>query len=96
MKVKKHYEIIGVEEGLGLFKELETLDPISTEEFASNLYEYFDEYKITGRKVTRTLREELRGEVEIAGLAGPMWGGEKDGVPIVRYETAEAYRILSA
>lgn len=42
------------------------------------------------------LRPELRDHPRIEGLLGPMWGGERDGKPVIRYETADAYRLLSA
>jgi hypothetical protein len=43
------------------------------------------------------IREALVGAPIYAGLYGPMWGGEIHGSkePIVRYESAEAYELLS-
>ncbi len=43
------------------------------------------------------LRAELRGQPKFIGTCGPMWGGHtEEGRPIVRYETVEAYEILTA
>jgi hypothetical protein len=43
------------------------------------------------------LRVELKARPQFKGLAGPMWGGTSpDGLPIIRYETWEANRALSA
>lgn len=40
-------------------------------------------------------RQELQGQPKFKGVNGPMWGGTKDGQPIIRYETPEAYAELS-
>ena len=44
------------------------------------------------------LRSELKGRPRFNHLCGPMWGGvdQHTGLPIVRYETAEANAALSA
>ena len=43
------------------------------------------------------LRAELKGRPTFKGLCGPMWGGTTlQGLPIIRYETAEANAQLSA
>ena len=41
------------------------------------------------------LRAELRGHPKFKKLCGPMWNGVEDGVPVIRYESWEAYEILS-
>ena len=41
------------------------------------------------------LREELRGQPQFLGLCGPMWGGMRDGLPVIRYETPEANQHYS-
>lgn len=41
---------------------------------------------------SRLLRDELRGQPEIEGLCGPMWGGEEHPL---RYEDWESYDLLS-
>lgn len=33
-----------------------------------------------------TDREELQGQPKLLGLAGPMYNGEIDGLPVIRYE----------
>lgn len=44
----------------------------------------------------RHLREELQGQLCFKKLCGPTWGGHTaSGEPIIRYETWEAYEILS-
>lgn len=44
----------------------------------------------------RHLRAELQDKPCFVGLVGPALGGERDGVPIIRYETPAAFRALSA
>lgn len=41
-------------------------------------------------------RAELIGQPKFSGVAGPMWNGMRDGVPVIRYEDREAYERLSA
>lgn len=52
-------------------------------------------FEHTGPVSNGYLRKELQGQPRFRGLNGPMWGGEKNGQPIVRYETVEAYQHLS-
>lgn len=40
-------------------------------------------------------RKELWDQPKFDGLAGPMWGGEENGEPILRYEDWKAYDKLS-
>lgn len=49
-----------------------------------------------GESPKRTLRPELQGLPTFRGLAGPMWGGERNGQAVARYETWEANAALSA
>ena len=44
----------------------------------------------------RYLHECLRNQPRIQGLCGPMFDGEKSGVPVIRYEDQASYNILSA
>lgn len=41
------------------------------------------------------LREELQNEYILEGLLGPMYDGEENGRPVVRYEAEEVYDMLS-
>ena len=41
------------------------------------------------------LRQELQDEPKIEGLCGPMYDGEKDGAPVIRYEDQETFNYLS-
>lgn len=53
-------------------------------------------FKFDGFVKSKVLRAELQNQPKFEGLCGPMWGGMQDGQPVVRYETLEAYEILSA
>lgn len=53
-------------------------------------------YQFEGIEAAPRLREELRGHPKFRELCGPMWGGEKDGEPVIRYESWPAYERLSA
>lgn len=53
-------------------------------------------FNFDGFENSKRLRAELQGQPKFTGLAGPMWGGMKDGQPVVRYETWKAYDILSS
>lgn len=53
-------------------------------------------FKPNGRFGHERLREELRAQPCFDGLCGPMWGGEENGRPVIRYETWKAYEHLSA
>src|SRR5215469_11470211 len=48
-------------------------------------------YTFKELETSERLREELRGEPKFNGLLGPMY----DGPGVVRYETQQAYNILS-
>lgn len=52
-------------------------------------------FKPTGRVSGAPLREEIRDQPKFFGLAGPLWGGLKEGEPVVRYESIDAERSLS-
>lgn len=41
------------------------------------------------------LRKELVGQPMFKGVIGPMWGGEENGQPVIRYEDQKAYDKLS-
>lgn len=54
-------------------------------------------YTQTGTLSDTVRRRELQGQPYIKGLCGPMYDGtDKDGRPVIRYETQELYDILSA
>lgn len=57
--------------------------------------ELIKEYTPTDVKLGTHLREELQNEYILEGLLGPMYDGEKEGRPVIRYETQEVYNILS-
>lgn len=52
-------------------------------------------FPVTGRCFCSKARPELRGQPVATGLCGPMWGGEKDGHTVIRYENASANHLLS-
>lgn len=47
---------------------------------------------IQGYNTNHRQRAELQGQPKLAGFCGPMW----DGNGVIRYESTEAYRSLSA
>jgi len=49
-----------------------------------------------GIEESHCLREFLRGQPTIKGLCGPMYDGEINGQPVIRYETWAVYNALSA
>ena len=51
---------------------------------------------ITGVERRATLRPCLQGQPKIAGMIGPCYGGEDDGVPVIRYEDAATHAALGA
>lgn len=54
-------------------------------------------FHFAGPTTNNRLRAELRDRPRFTGLCGPMWGGlSDDGRPIIRYETQDAYNVLSA
>lgn len=61
---------------------------------AENIFAAFEVrgYKPRGVENNPARRAELQGLPKFSGLNGPMY----DGPGVVRYETPEAYRILSA
>lgn len=69
----------------------------------SEFFDSFEAVEEAGHKLmppaayeSRLLREELRGQRQIDGFAGPMWGGhDDDGQPIIRFEDWAAYERLS-
>jgi len=53
-------------------------------------------YEITGTNAKPAQRAELQGQPKLSGLYGPMWGGyDENGAPVIRYESPDAYRLLS-
>jgi len=59
----------------------------------------FDELKanftIDGVNENLRNRPELIGQPKIAHFLGPMYGGEKNGQTVIRYESQTAYNLLS-
>lgn len=55
----------------------------------------FRGFVLTGFNRNPRQRAELQGEPKFSGLCGPMWGGHRDGVPMIRYEDKAAYDTLS-
>lgn len=51
---------------------------------------------IQGINENEKSKEELRGEPKLKGFLGPMYGGEKDGKVVIRYETSQAYKAMSS
>lgn len=53
-------------------------------------------FKVSGISTSGRLRVELQNQPKFEGFMGPMYGGlREDGTVIIRYETKEAYDILS-
>ena len=52
-------------------------------------------YEFSGPCQRKSLREELQGAPTFSGVLGPMWGGDEIGGPVIRYESREAYDVLS-
>jgi hypothetical protein len=52
-------------------------------------------YEMTGQETRKGLRPELQGHPRFGGVLGPMWGGVRDGVPVIRYETQSVNDHLS-
>lgn len=89
---KCHYRVIGVD---GV--EMETTRPIAPDAFREDMGEFFDHYGRSTETVSAGhVRSELRGSPKFPLLAGPMYDGEVDGVPRLRYETWAAYDRYSA
>jgi hypothetical protein len=65
---------------------------------AENVFAYMEvrDHLYVGRTSTGgPLRQELRYQPKFDGVYGPMWGGVMDGEVCLRYESPEAYEILS-
>ncbi|MCL6442570.1 MAG: hypothetical protein K6T83_03765 [Alicyclobacillus sp.] len=54
-----------------------------------------EKYPMSGVEMGRHLVPELQGQPRLHGLVGPMADGFKDGMPVIRYETADVYDSLS-
>ncbi|WP_435171729.1 hypothetical protein [Falsirhodobacter sp. 1013] len=52
--------------------------------------------EIYGIETRANLRPCLQGQPKIRGYVGPCYGGEVDGVPVIRYEDAATYREMGA
>lgn len=49
-----------------------------------------------GLHESKSTRKELQMQPKFCGFCGPMWGGyTRDGKPVIRYESTEAYNALS-
>lgn len=67
--------------------------------WSTEIYEAAAEipHEVTGKLNSRAVCVELNGEPTFSGFCGPMYDGEDErGRVIVRYESREAYDILSA
>lgn len=51
---------------------------------------------VTGIEKRTSLRPCLIGKPKLAGFVGPCYGGERNGLPVIRYEDAETYKALSS
>jgi hypothetical protein len=84
---KYHFVVVGDD----LTAEAETLTPMTYGEFVEALT-----FTVTRYTGSAELRPELRCAPVFDGFAGPMYGGEKDGHTIIRYETWAAYERFCA
>lgn len=50
---------------------------------------------VTGTEKRTSLRPCLIGKPKLFGFVGPCYGGERNGLPVIRYEDAETYKALS-
>lgn len=75
--------LVGTEDGQPILENTVTLDCIVTEFEARG-------FLFAGFNNSPHQRKELRGWPKFRGLCGPMWNGDS-----VRYETVEAYAVLS-
>ena len=50
---------------------------------------------ITGTEKRTNLRPCLQGQPKIAGMIGPCYGGDDNGIPVIRYEDQATYNALS-
>ena len=49
-----------------------------------------------GTEKRTSLRSCLMGKPKLQGFVGPCYGGERNGLPVIRYEDAETYQALSS
>ena len=64
-------------------------------ELFDTVEELLGKYKQIGVVTSTSVRKELQGQPRLEGLAGAMYDGLQDGRPVIRYETQEAYNMLS-
>lgn len=65
----------------------------STETFHSK-NELLQKYSAVGVNFNPSNRKELQGQPILDGVYGPMYNGlSEEGIPIIRYETAEVYTL---
>lgn len=55
-----------------------------------------DWYELTGTYSNPRVRPELQGQPVLNGYMGPMYNGMENGSHVIRYESLEAFEILSA
>lgn len=81
------YRLVRIIEGQWLVEDFTEDQLVAAMEVRGMTYDKIE----TGRQ----LREELQGQPRFNGVAGPMWGGEEEGQPVIRYEDWKAYDRLS-
>lgn len=64
-------------------------------ELYDNVKDLKKKHKQIGVQTAKFLREELQGQPRLDGLFGGMWDGYHEGKPCIRYESPEAYDMLS-
>ncbi len=87
------YQLVKVQKPEGLVSSLFA----SEAELISAFAELGFEHK--GAESRASLRPELQGQPKFSGVCGPMWGGyggAEGQEPVIRYESWEAYEILSS
>ena len=57
--------------------------------------ELFDQFDVDGYKAVTDYTTVLQGEPYVSGFLGPMYDGVEDGKYVIRYETQQAYNLLS-
>lgn len=62
----------------------------------NSLKELLKVYEQAGTLCDNLRRLELQGQPYLKALRGPMYDGEENGAAVIRYESPEVYRILSA
>ena len=65
-------------------------DLMSWDEFKARFW-----LRFVSPPMVQSLREVLKVAPQLSGLAGPFYNGEKDGLPVVRYESWAVYEALS-